>query len=305
MPSPLAAKLVAPFRRKLSGYLDRRMDAMLARINHSQAVYCGDHVVLTTIQNGRCIYVDMRDTAVAQGIALGWPYEPHVAATLRAMARPGDIFFDIGANVGYHSLLLADVLANGCHSMHLFEPNPDVFGLLRRTIHGNGLWADVVLNQIALSDRAATAQLSVMEDLWGGATLQSADLLEASAHPWTAMTSVESTYLVPTLTLDEYCREHGVDSIQLMKIDTEGHEEAVFDGMQDVVGRSPDLRVTLEFTFGAYTDSERFWERLSAAFPHRFSIGSRGALQPVGSLDELRSKIPIEYADVLLSMTPV
>ena len=52
-----------------------------------------------------------------------------------------------------------------------------------------------------------------------------------------------------------------------MKIDTEGHEEAVFDGMQDVLNRSPDLRVVLEFTFGAYEDPEAILGTLVGCLP--------------------------------------
>ena len=126
------------------------MNEVLRTIDRNRVVYCGDGVALARIRNGRCIYLDMRDAAVSSTIALGADYEPSVAATLLAVARKGDTFFDIGANVGYHTLVLADVLANGRHSMHLFEPNPVVFRCLRRTIHGNGMWTDVVLNQVAL-----------------------------------------------------------------------------------------------------------------------------------------------------------
>jgi len=301
----LARTLVSPLRRDVSRRFDQMVETLSRRIDHSRVVYCGGHEVLTRVRNGRRIYLDMRDTAVAPMIALGQDYEPDVAAALREVAHPGDNFFDVGANFGYHSLLLAPLLANGSHALHLFEPNPDVFRCLRRTIHANGMWSDVTLNQIALSDHPGTAPLSVFEDFWGGATLGTQSQHEASEHPWAEYTTVEQTVEIPTTTLDEYCAQHGVESIDLMKIDTEGHEEAVFSGMRQVIDRSPDLRIVLEFTFGAYTDPARFWEQLTSDFPHRFFVSRQGALDRVGDLEELGSKTDFELVNVVLSRVPI
>ena len=49
-----------------------------------------------------------------------WKYEPHVSDLLRAIVRPGDIAFDIGANIGLLSILLHALGAK----VYSFEPNP-------------------------------------------------------------------------------------------------------------------------------------------------------------------------------------
>lgn len=293
-----------------SGRLKRRVSRFITKSVQAAApahtaVYCGDHVVLTRIHNGRRVFVDMRDSSVGARIALGELYEPHVAKVLAAAASPGDVFFDVGANVGYHSVLLWPSLKDSGGQMHLFEPNPDVFALLRRTMNVNGFWNGVFSNQLALSDGSKESTLTVYEDLWGSARLQPPDMLSSSNNPWAAGAQPSFTYTVPTTTVDSYCEGRGVTRIDLMKIDTEGHEEAVLAGMATTIAGSPRLRIVLEFTFGAYSDPEAFWGSITSWFPYRYAITQDGALLEVSSLGDLRSVTTAELADILVSKIPV
>src|SRR5687768_8794135 len=73
------------------------------------------------------LYFDLREQP-----ALNWlmnapyancPYEPEVQRTLRRFVRPGDTVVDVGANMGIHTMLLADAVGpNG--RVHAIEPNP-------------------------------------------------------------------------------------------------------------------------------------------------------------------------------------
>ena len=270
-----------------------------------QAVYCGDHVVLTRIKNGRRIYLDMRDASLAPGIALGDEYEPDVAAVLGALARPGDTFFDVGANVGYHSLLLRDAVTKGGGQMHLFEPNPTMHRLLQRTFHANAFWQGVSIRRVALSDREGVGQFTVYEDMWGGARLQDPHELASSNHAWAMSAAVREQFEVPTTTVDQYCQDNAIARINLMKIDVEGHEDAVFAGMSQIAASSPELRVVMEYTFGAYADGAGFWAQLTELFPYRYFIEGNGHLTAVTTLDDLRSRTEIELANIVLSKSAV
>src|SRR3989304_509633 len=53
-------------------------------------------------------------------------YEPQLSALFRKYLRPGDIFMDIGANIGYFTLLAASCVGPAGH-VHSFEPNPETF----------------------------------------------------------------------------------------------------------------------------------------------------------------------------------
>ena len=243
----------------------------------------------------------MRDASIAPGIALGDVYEPEVSAVLTRLARPGDTFFDVGANVGLHSLGVYDVVRSSGGAVHMFEPNPTMSRLLQRTFHANAFWAGVYINQPALSDRDGTADMTVYEDWWGGARLQSPENIASSEHPWARDATIREQFEVPTTTIDKYCHGRGVDRIDLLKIDVEGHEEAVVAGMKGITESSPDLKVVLEFTFGAYADASSFWATLSAMFPHRYAICGDGALIRVKTLDELRAETELELVKVALA----
>lgn len=277
-----------------------RLDAERLAVRH-RSVYCGDHVVLARTPTGRKIYLDMRDASVAPGIALGDVYEPEVSAVLTRLARRGDTFFDVGANVGYHSLGVYDVVRSSGGQVHMFEPNPTMTRLLQRTFHANAFWAGVHINQLALSDRDGTADMTVYEDWWGGARLQQPDDLGLSDHAWARDAAIREQFEVPTTTIDSYCQQRGVERIDLLKIDVEGHEEEVVAGMQAATESSPDLKAVLEFTFGAYGDAASFWATLSAMFSHRYAIRGDGALTRVDTLDDLRAETELELVNVALA----
>src|SRR5262245_23254210 len=62
-------------------------------------------------------------------------YEPHIGRALKSCLRPGDTFWDIGANIGWFSLLASKIVgSNG--KVFSFEPSPDVFSLLSANAQG-------------------------------------------------------------------------------------------------------------------------------------------------------------------------
>lgn len=295
-------RVVRAARSKLANVLDE--SAGNAAQSH-RAVYCGDHVVLTQTVFGRLIYLDMRDAGVSASIAMGRAYEPHVAAVLRRVCRPGDTFFDVGANVGYHSLAVWDVVRPDGGSIHMFEPNPQVRQILERTRHANAMWRGVTLAGQALSDAPGVLPLTIYGALGGSATLSPPEDLHLAEHPWEAAVSEPTTVDVELITGDQYCADHGVTAIDVMKVDVEGHEVQVLHGLDGVIGRSPRLKIELEFTFGAYADAPGFWAWLSERFPYRHAIDDRGELIPVDTLADLRAVAKHELIDTLLSKEPV
>lgn len=185
------------------------IDQRLQHVSRWDAVYCGDHVVLTRTPSGAKIYVDMWDTAVAVFPTLGEPYEPYVAALLKHVTRPGDTVFDVSASFGYHSLELMRHLGWRPADVHLFEPNPTVAACLRRSIAGNGLGDGMHLVEAAVGSAKGNLPLRVTEDAWGSATLS--DKLNATDRPHELRVTEEIE--VPVITLDEYCAERAAATV--------------------------------------------------------------------------------------------
>jgi FkbM family methyltransferase len=294
---------IARLRATVASALDRRIARALAHLDQRRVVYCGDHVALIRLPSGRPLYLDTRDVSIAVHVMGGGVWEPEIAAALVDLARPDDTFLDVGANFGVHSLTMADHL-RGPHPLHLFEPNPGVAALLRRTLLANGLGDRATLCAAALSDRAGEATLVQWPELLGGASLHTAEEVLAAGRPWAGLAGPSETVTVPTVTLDAYCDAHDLSSVDLVKIDVEGHEDAVLAGMTGVLDRSPAARVVLEFTFAAYADPEGFWATLTDAFPHRWALAADGTRRAVRTLGDLQASTPHELANVVCTRTP-
>jgi FkbM family methyltransferase len=137
--------------------------------------------------------------------------------------------FDIGANVGYYTLLVAAAL-EGRGEVHAFEPCPRVFQWLARNAQLNGL-SCVFLNQAALSDVDGHQRLFLPADFAG----TNASLMEN-------FTAQDGFVMTPTLRFDSYCRTKVTQPVDLIKIDAEGAELSVLYGAGDLIDQwLPDL----------------------------------------------------------------
>jgi FkbM family methyltransferase len=159
---------------------------------------------------------------------LNGTYEREQTALFEQMLDPGDTVLDVGANVGYYTLL-ASVLVGGGGRVHAFEPEPRNAGFLRRHVQINGR-GNVHVVQAAVSDVAGTARFDFGSGT-GTGRLAQAGALE-----------------VRTVRLDDYCAEHGLAPAAI-KIDVEGAEMSVLQGARETLRRH--LPVLFLSTHGA------------------------------------------------------
>lgn len=147
---------------------------------------------------------------------LNGTYEGEQTRLFEQLLRPGGTVLDVGAHVGYYTLL-ASVLVGGSGRVHAFEPNPRNADFLRRHVRINRL-RNVTVQQAAVSDRAATARFDF------GSGSGTGHLADAGALE------------VLTLRLDDYCAEHGL-APTAVKIDVEGAEMSVLAGAAGTLAR--------------------------------------------------------------------
>lgn len=143
----------------------------------------------------------------------------------------GGTFVDVGANVGMVSLLLADRVQNAW----LFEPNPVAAARARENLRLNHLQFSV--HEMALSDRNGSVEL---ENSGGVSSCnRTVDGFRSSAPMIT----------VPRITFDDFLTEHAVPSVAItaVKIDVEGHENAVLQGMKKFLSTQRPRLVMFEY----------------------------------------------------------
>jgi FkbM family methyltransferase len=146
---------------------------------------------------------------------LGGTYEPRQTRLFREYVTAGATVFDVGAHVGYYTVLSA-VLAGGNGRVFSFEPNPANHEFLRRHVALNRL-DNVVIENVAVSDSNGTASFAF------------------GTGSGTGRLSADGAIEVRTVRLDDYCDEHDV-APGVMKIDVEGAELDVLRGADRIIG---------------------------------------------------------------------
>jgi FkbM family methyltransferase len=136
--------------------------------------------------------------------------EDVTADYIKPLLRPGSTFVDVGANVGYFTLLASTLGAR----VVAYEPTPSVFARLRENVDLNGFQQAQLVNA-AVMDKPGTLSLHL-----------SGEDPEANSLFGDGPQSVR----VPAVSLDEDLAARGIEHVDLLKIDAEGAEAFVLDG---------------------------------------------------------------------------
>ena len=155
--------------------------------------------------------------------------DPKISQIVTRCIEPGDVAFDIGANIGIYSLLLSKLVGSQ-GSVFCFEPNTSVYQSLERAMNRTGRNNASIINA-ALGAEPGSLMLSVPPGNVGAGSLINTFNIPASEQ-----------YLVPVLTLDLFVAQHGIDRIDFIKMDVEGFEQHVLDGATMVI---KNLRPTI------------------------------------------------------------
>jgi FkbM family methyltransferase len=146
------------------------------------------------------------------------------------LIRRGDVVFDVGANLGYYTLLFSH-LAGPEGEVHAFEPVPATFERLAAKLARECRSGNARANRTAVGDTTGTTVLYLPGSDHGQASLARHADGSWSAGP--AVTEHES----PLTTLDAYAREREVRRIDFLKCDVEGAELAVLRGGAGLLAR--------------------------------------------------------------------
>jgi len=172
--------------------------------------------------------------AQARGLVRG-DLEPGVQEALRRHVAPGATVYDVGANVGFFSLLAAR-LAGPAGAVEAFEPLPTAAAGLRRHVALNDA-GTVSVHEVAVGARSGRTQLmAVREGGWS-------HLAERGRHADT-----QEVLDVDIVTIDELVAG-GLRAPDVVKIDVEGAELAVLEGMVETIrAHSPVIVCELHTT---------------------------------------------------------
>jgi len=161
--------------------------------------------------------------------------EPWAVELVREIVRRSAIqsFWDIGANVGYYAWLVKSIAPHA--EIRIFEPDPNNLMLIRKTLRRTSL-TDVTVRDVAVSEMRGRRHFA-LDEISGATGGMREGGVTYSERYWGV---TPSTVTVETVSIDE--ERTATRPVDLVKIDVEGHEEAVIRGaLQTVRNDQPIL----------------------------------------------------------------
>ena len=177
--------------------------------------------------------LNVRDL-IQQTILLEGEWDPSLTDFLGRNLNSGDVFVDVGAHVGYFSLLGAGRVGPTGAVLSI-EPNPFAVQELQQNVERSHL-RNVIVEHSACGESHGNVRLFLHTE----SNTSMASLSTANA-------SGSAAVEVPCIPLDELCRQRRLRRIALVKIDVEGAELLVLRGMKGIIGEMrPAIVLELE-----------------------------------------------------------
>jgi FkbM family methyltransferase len=228
--------------------------------------------------------LDLRE-GVDFSIYLLGAFERSTVATLEKIAKHSSIAFDIGANVGAHTLGLARSVGSRGR-VYAFEPARAMFQKLQRNLALNPeLQSRTSAHQVLFTERIGEALPAQTYASWPLVTMD-------HVHPKLRGRLLDTTG-ARVETVDNFAQQQGIERVHLIKIDVDGHEYPVLKGAAATLAR---FRPTLLMEISPYVQDEQkhgfpALVALLREFEYSLHEADTGKVLPLDA-DALQSIIP-------------
>ena len=202
----------------------------------------------------------------------------HVYRFWRRLLPSGTVFIDVGANIGLYSVPAGAIV--GLHGAVIcFEANPSTYRYLLRNLSRNRR-ANAIAENVAVGADSGEVRI----------TRQTRNIGEVHVAA-----AGETGEVVPMVTLDGYCAEHGIARVDYLKVDVEGYEASVLRGSEWVLRVNPDILVQTEYEprhLARYGDPGEMERILIGHGLRPFALAwADGTASPIASLDGYQGEI--------------
>ena len=158
---------------------------------------------------------------ISQSIINTGVWEYNLTKVVRQLIKKGDIVLDVGANIGYYSILFSKLVGqNG--KVLCFEPTEYFLKILKMNLEANRI-SNVEVFKIGLSDKRREAEIEIEGP-------------SASFHCAEDLTP-RTKELVNLISLDEFIEQHSLEKIDLIKVDIDGHEPLFLQGAWEILDK--------------------------------------------------------------------
>ena len=180
--------------------------------------------------DGHTIYLDEHDSLNLSVLGVN---EPFTTQLIRDLIPAGGVAVDIGANIGYYTLLMARTVGPEGRVI-AFEPDAENARILRKNLEANG-YSNVTVVEAAVAEAEGVVRLHLADG-------------NSVNHRLSADEDGRATVEIPAVTLDEWLAVHDITRVDFIKLDIEGAETRALAGMKHTFLGNPQLRMILEFS---------------------------------------------------------
>ena len=211
------------------------------------------------------IYLNPQDySPVSTSIATtGW-LNLSLTAFIKKVLKPGMTFVDVGANIGYFTLLAARIVGQG--HVYAFEPEQTNFELLSKSVKANDL-ENVDIYQKVLSDKEGLTKLYL------------ADSTQPQSHSLTFQKDRRSIDVIST-TLDSFWNSIGRPQIDFLKIHVGGDEATVLAGGSEVLQQTRPWIATM-FVPDKWANESQLWDTIVSSYDLCQIVNSPFLVKPI------------------------
>jgi len=218
---------------KLKAYLAQKG---IGKYKLAQKVNSAITPMMKETDSSKCLEIQGHKMLLDEGDSLNLSvngiYERLETGLVQKEVKQGDIIVDIGANIGYYTLMFAKLVGQSGR-VYAFEPDPTNFEILKKNVELNG-YENVVLVKKAVSDKNGTTKLYLSENKADHRIFFSNDESERK--------SID----IETVRLDDFFSQMGARRarISFIKMDIQGAELSALNGMKDLVSLNKPKIVT-------------------------------------------------------------
>lgn len=181
--------------------------------------------------NGHKLFVDRYDMVVSQELIQSHKWEEYETKVFKKYLKKGDVVLDIGAHIGYYTLLAASIVGD-TGKVYAFEPNTKNFSLLKKSVEENNFKNVILINK-------AVAEVS------GEVTLF-IDKKNTGDHRVYDTKDDRETTKISSISLDDFFKKES-KKINVIKMDIQGSEAGAFKGGRELIKKNSEIKIFTEF----------------------------------------------------------
>jgi FkbM family methyltransferase len=194
----------------------------------------GKKNLVVSTKSGKFLLPNIEEIVSFELFVNGYYEKGLVELLIKGIPRDG-IFFDVGANIG--SIAIPVALARPDIKVVAIEASPWIFSVLEKNISQNSSENIAIYNNAVYNKSGMELPMYAPRDLFGKGSLRPV--------------YTDKAELVNTITVDDLVIRSGVASVDFLKVDVEGFEKCVFEGMSNTILRS---KPSIVFEYAASTE---------------------------------------------------